>query len=127
MTDYSQLPHLNPVAPLCEEPWLRFRSRGALARFALVELSWLNVGVLSLCLWNYFQLFATPGSRCGNLLPPGLKFQSLFVVANLGIWLLFSQLCPSQSARAKRPALVAVILWCGIGGGIRVGLMLPVP
>ena len=127
MTDFSQLPHLNPVAPLREEPWLRCPSRGAFARFGLVALSWLNVVVLSLCLWSCFQRFATPGPRCGSCLPPSLESQSLFVAVNFGIWLLFSQLCPSQIARAKRPALVAVILWCGISGGILVGQMLPIP
>ena len=127
MTDFSQLPHLNPVTPLREEPWWRCPSGGALVRFGLVALSWLNVVLLSLCLWSYFQLFATPGPRCGNQLPPSLESQSLFVAVNLGIWLSFSRLCPNQIARAKRPALVAVILWCGISGGILVGKSLPNP
>ncbi|MBC7816419.1 MAG: hypothetical protein IAG10_05955 [Planctomycetaceae bacterium] len=129
MTDFSQLPQLNSVAPLREEPWLRWPSRGAVARFGLVALSWFNVVMLSLCLLSYFQRFGMPGPRCGNQLPPSLESQSLFVAVNLGIWLSFSQLCPcpNQIARAKLPALVAVILWCGISGGIRVGQMLPVP
>lgn len=49
MTDFSQLPHLNPVAPLCEEPWLRCPSRDTLNRFGLVVVSWVNVLLLSLC------------------------------------------------------------------------------
>ncbi len=151
MTDFSQLPQLNSVAPLREKPWLRWPSRGAVARFGLVGLSWFNVVMLSLCLLSHFERLGTPGPRlvfqmwerfavrvpsfvvaeihCGNQLPPSLESQSLFVAVNLGIWVLFSRLSlrPNQIARAKLPALVAVILWCGIGGGILVGKSLPNP
>lgn len=129
MTDFSQLPQLNSVAPLREEPWLRWPSRGAVARFGLVALSWINVVMLSQYLLSYFQRSGISGSCCGNQLPPSLESQSLYVAVNFGIWLSFSQRCrcPNEIARAKLPALVAAILWCGIGGGIRVGHMLPVP
>jgi hypothetical protein len=121
MTDFSQLPHLNSVAPFCEERLVRSSPIGILAQDVLITLSWLSVALLALCLWNRYELSATPGPRCGNGRPWSVESQSWFVVVSLGIWFLFARFFPNKSASAKRPALVAVILWCGIGGGILVG------
>lgn len=54
MTDYSQLPSPNPIAPQHEEPWLRlppwrvlFSGRVLLSRF--------NVAIVVFLLWNAFE------------------------------------------------------------------------
>jgi len=126
VTDYSQMPKLNPVAPQHEEPWLRLPPRRVLL---LVLWSWFNDLWLLTILMSESKLLIRP-SWCGTC--NNFARSQVFVVAptliglNLAIWAIANHVFPRRTHWPKRSALLAIIVWCGVVGAIYVGRMLPV-
>lgn len=125
MSDFTQLPHLNSVAPQHEVPWLCLPEWSVIGRGLLLLVSWIVVLLIGLSLWSQYEFFTAHGSRCGNGGPPSFEVIGLFVGVNLGIWMFFANVHKKCIWLTKLPALVSLILWLGIG--IKVGVELPIP
>ena len=125
MTDYSRLPHLYPVAPLAEEPWLRWSSW----KCPLTVLwSWFNALLVSAFVEDLWHSLWRPKGGCGT---PSFPYDLVaevspcLIVWNLILWASFVKQFPRKVWWVKLPALLAIVVWCGIVIGIRVGLALP--
>lgn len=134
MTDYSQLPHLKPVAPSCEEPWLRWPSWKELPRKACCLLailwSWLNAVLVSVFVWDRFASLWHYRRICGYGLSRYdlvMEVSPTLIAISLFIWASFAKEFPRRVWWVKLPALLAIVVWCGVAGGIQVGLPFPEP
>lgn len=129
MTDYSQLPSLNPIAPQHEEPWLRLPTWLVMLRvtpiWCVLLWGWANFCVILLCLWEAYIRHFHSGARCGNLMPV-TEFSLCLTAANLCLWFFFAMFVPKYCRSAKVVALLSIIMWSGVVGGIYVGRMLPI-
>lgn len=129
MTDLSQLPSLNPIAQQHEEPWLRLPTWLVLLRalpiWCVLFWSWVNLAAILLCLRDAYNRLFHRGWTCGNSIPV-TEFSLCLTVTNLCIWFCFAKFVPRYRRSAKVVALLSVILWCGVVGGIYVGRMLPI-
>ena len=119
VTDYSQLPKLNPVAPQHEEPCLppclppwRVLLSGLLALG-----SWLNLAVIERVLGEassgYFH-----SSQCGNsysLVPEVIPH---LIVMNLAFWGISTYQFPRYRRWTKLAALLSIISCWSIVGAV---------
>ena len=126
MTDFSQLPHLNPVAPLREEPWLRWSSWTCPL---IIVWSWFNAVLVSAFVGDHLQsLWYYRRGACGSGLSRFvlvMEVSPFLMVLNLLLWATFAKKFPRHVWWVKLPALLAIVVWSGIVLGIQVGLALP--
>ena len=129
MTNYSQLPHLNPVAPQHEEPLFGLPAWRAIGRGLMVLVSWFNFVLISLILWGAYSGLAHP-RRCTfpfhSQWTPLTEIAPFLIAVNLCCWSHLETRCSRFRWLAKVPALLAIILWCSVGGGILLGRLLPI-
>ena len=117
VTDYSQLPKLNPVAPQHEEPWLRLPPWRVLFSGLLVLWSWLNLAVIALVLASACSAYIR-GSRCGNSYSPVTELIPHLIVMNLAFWGISTYQFPRYRRWTKLAALLSIISCWSIVGAV---------
>jgi hypothetical protein len=129
MTESSQLPHQNSVAPLHEKArlnWLSWYEIGRKAACLLAILwSWINTALVSNFVWGLFDSmwYYRRGACDYGRFPYDLvlEMSPSLIALNLFIWASFVKRFPRHVSWVKLPALLAIVVWCGIVFGILAG------
>ena len=135
MTDYSQLPPLNPIAPLSEEPWLQLTpSHMPKWKFAIwllaCGLSLLMTLVTALLMCGAYEAAASYSHRlCGNIFSPEtyLELGLCPLLINVAFWMATHRSSTPWAAWLRRMALITIPLLIGMYSGIEIGRILPAP
>lgn len=122
MADFSELPSLNLVT-------LQHEATSGHRRSWRLLLSSFNAMLVAFFLWFAFEGEYQTRGRCGNVINPVNVANSVCPVCiaiNLCIWASARSKTEQELRRLKLLALLTIIFWCSVIGGIHVGRMLPI-
>ena len=85
--------------------------------------------IVAFLLWNAFEGEYRSGGRCGNVINPVNAANNvcpICIAINFCLWASAKSKTALEFRRLKLLALITIILWCSVIGGIYIGRTLPI-